>query len=337
MIDIIVGGQGGDEGKGDITRYLAEKGEYSFAAKVGGPNAGHSTYINGKKLSLRTVPTAFTNPKIRLYLPAGAYINADWFLDEIEKNNCKDRIFVDHYTPLITKAQIDEEKANETMQHIGSIQTGLGMCIRDRIMRKEDLKFAKDDERLQNYLVNVAFQINSMLSYGKSGLIEGTQGFKLDLIHSREYPYTTSRSTIASSFAAEAGVGPKEVRDVWVVYKPYVTRSARGPLTCEIDDKQLLEKYHTEGGEVGSVSGRLRRAGKFNFDNAVDANKLNGATKLALTHLDMLEGFDKDLTKLTGEAKEFMKIFSLLEKEYPYPKICLVKTGPLFEDIIDLR
>jgi adenylosuccinate synthase len=338
MIDIIVGGQGGDEGKGDITRYLAEKGEYSFAAKVGGPNAGHSTYVDGKKLSLRTVPCAFTNPLIQLYIPAGSYINPDWFLAEVEKTGCKNRIFVDHYTPLITQAHLEEERANtELMKGIGSVGTGLGMAVRDRVMRKKDLKFAKDDERLSSYCTDIAYLIHLGLKNHENGLIEGTQGFKLDLIHSGEYPFTTSRSTIASSFAGEAGVGPKEVRDVWVIYKPYETRVGPGPLTNEIFDEKLLEKYHTAGGEIGSVSGRLRRAGKFDAYKAVVANRFNGATKLAITHLDMLDGFDKDFTKLTGEAKEFIEIFKNLELTYPYPKLGLIKTGPLFEDIVDLR
>jgi len=338
MIDIIVGGQGGDEGKGDITRYLAEKGEYSFAAKVGGPNAGHSTYVDGVKLGLKTIPCAFTNPNIQLYIPAGAYVNPDWLLAEIEKTGCKNRFHIDHYTPLITKEHYEEERADANlMGGIGSVGTGLGKCIRDRIERKKDLKFAKDDERLKPYLTDVTFIIQHCLKNNENGLIEGTQGFKLSLLHSREYPYTTSRDTTASTFAGEVGVGPKQIRDVWVVYKPYVTRVGPGPLENEIFDPKRLEKYHTIGGEKGTVSGRLRRAGEFDFYKADVANKINSATKLAITHLDMLEGFDKDLTKLTGEAKEFLENFKNLEQMYPFPKLCLIKTGPLFEDIIDLR
>jgi len=344
MIDIIVGGQGGDEGKGDFVRYLADSGKYEFCIKVGAPQAGHSTYVNGVKFGLSSVPCAFTNPKVALYLAAGSYIipfsslpKLPKFLEEVEKTGTIDRIKVDNYCGIITEAHTIEERADANLKGVGTVGTGAGKSLRDRVERKEGYLFAKDIPELKHFLADVASEIQARLEKGEHGLIEGTQGFRLSLLHSREFPDVTARDTTASTFAGEAGIGPTQVRDVYCVFKPYFTRVARGPMINEIKDEEKLKRYWQDGGETGTVSGRKRRIGEFDWEGANLAIKINGTTKLALTHLDMLDGFDKDLEKLTGEAKEFLEKFLELEKIYPYPKLAIVKYGPLPEDIVDLR
>lgn len=338
MVDIIVGGQGGDEGKGKIAAYLAIKDKYDYCVKVGGPNAGHTVFLNGNPIALRSIPAGFVNPKTKLVLPAGSYIIAEWLIDEIKKTNADSRLIIDPNCVVITNQQREEERSNQhLMGSIGSVGTGLGIAIRDRVERKI-IKFAKDCPELKKYIKSVPELLVKEIEKGKKILIEGTQGIKLSLLHG-EYPYTTSRDTTASTFLAETGLGPKYVKDIYLILKPYVSRVGPGPLEKEITDKKLLEKYHVQGREVGSVSKRLRRIGEFEFETAKRAIMINSATRIAVTHFDLI--YNKKFRKLNEikqkDALKFIKILDRLTKIYPYPKISLISIGPNTQDIIDLR
>ena len=168
--------------------------------------------------------------------------------------------------------------------------------------------------------------------------MEGTQGIKLSLLHG-EYPFVTSRDTTASTFLGEAGLGPKSVRDVYVVFKPYITRVGPGPLDHEMTDEKELEVYHTKGHEIGSVSKRLRRIGAFEKRSASRAIMINNCTKIAITHIDMFPGNDrvKKYEDFTTEAKAFLESLKQLSAEvYPHPEIALISTGPDMEDTLVL-
>ena len=161
---------------------------------------------------------------------------------------------------------------------------------------------------------------------------------KLSLLHG-EYPFVTSRDTTASTFLGEAGLGPKSVRDVYVVFKPYITRVGPGPLEKEMTSEEELEVYHTKGHEVGSVSKRLRRVGAFEKRSASRAIMINNATKIAITHIDMFEGNEhiKSYEDFTDEAKAFLESMKALSAEvYPHPELALVSTGPDMEDTLVL-
>ena len=221
------------------------------------------------------------------------------------------------------------------MNKIGSVGTGLGQAVKERIERR-DIKFAKDEPLLKDFIQDVPELLNSCLDKGGHVLLEGTQGIKLSLLHG-EYPFVTSRDTTASTFLGEAGLGPKSVRDVYVVFKPYITRVGPGPLEKEMFDEKELEIYHTKGHEIGSVSKRLRRVGEFEWKSAARALMINNCTKIAITHMDMFDGNDcvKDPAKFTAQAKKFLAdLQALSDKVYPHPKIALISTGPDMEDTL---
>src|SRR3989442_13841591 len=70
---VIVGGQYGSEGKGKVSAFIARQENIDICVRCGGPNSGHSfVYENGKNIVLRQLPTAFTNPRTRLLIPAAA-------------------------------------------------------------------------------------------------------------------------------------------------------------------------------------------------------------------------------------------------------------------------
>lgn len=338
MIDIVCGGQAGDEGKGKIAAYLSYKGNYDYCVRVGGPNAGHTVVCNGKTYTLKNIPSGFLNPKTKLVLGAGAYTKTEWLLKELEVTGTRDRLIIDPYAVLISERQTAAEKdAEHFMAHIGSVGTGLGQAVKDRIERR-DLCFAKDEPLLKEFIQDVPELLNQALDKGQHLLLEGTQGIKLSLLHG-EYPFVTSRDTTASTFLGEAGLGPKSVRDVYVVFKPYITRVGPGPLDNEMTDENELEIYHTKGKEIGSVSKRLRRIGAFEKRSASRAIMINNATKIAITHIDMFEGNDrvKKYEDFTQQAKDFLQSMRELSQQvYPHPEISLISTGPDMEDTLVL-
>lgn len=338
MIDIVCGGQAGDEGKGKISAYLSYKGSYAYCVRVGGPNAGHTVVQNGTSYTLKNIPSGFLNPATKLVLGAGAYTKTEWLLKELEVTGTAERLIIDPHAVLITEEETAREQgAAHFMNHIGSVGTGLGQAVKDRIERR-NVKFAKDEPLLKEFIQDVPELLNKALDRGEDILLEGTQGIKLSLLHG-EYPFVTSRDTTAATFLGEAGLGPKSVRDVYVVFKPYITRVGPGPLAHEMTDEKELEIYHTKGHEIGSVSKRLRRIGAFEKTSASRAIMINNCTKIAITHIDMFAGNDrvKKYEDFTPQAKAFLESLKALSKEvYPHPQIALISTGPDMEDTLVL-
>lgn len=338
MIDIVCGGQAGDEGKGKISSYLSYKGKYSYCVRVGGPNAGHTVVCGGKSYTLKNIPSGFLNPATKLVLGAGAYTKTEWLLKEVELTGTRERLIVDPHAILISDEETAAERnASHFMQHIGSVGTGLGQAVKHRIERRE-VKFAKDEPLLKDFIQDVPTLLNNALDKGEDILLEGTQGIKLSLLHG-EYPFVTSRDTTASTFLGEAGLGPKSVRDVYVVFKPYITRVGPGPLEQELTDETQLEMYHTKGHEIGSVSKRLRRVGAFENTSAARAIMINNCTKIAITHIDMFPGNDrvKKYEDFTPQAKAFLEsLKDLSARTYPHPQLALISTGPDMEDTLVL-
>ncbi len=132
---------------------------------------------------------------------------------------------------------------------------------------------------------------------GQRILFEGAQGTMLDVDHGT-YPFVTSSNTVAGQAAGGAGIGPGALDYVLGITKAYTTRVGSGPfpteLTCEIGQK-LGERGH----EFGTVTGRKRRCGWFDAVMVRQAVKVGGIQGIALTKLDVLDGFD-ELKVCTG-------------------------------------
>src|SRR5204862_3261074 len=95
----------------------------------------------------------------------------------------------------------------------------------------------------------------------EDGLVvfEGAQGAMLDIDHGT-YPFVTSSNTVAGAACAGAGVGPKEIDEVWGIAKAYATRVGSGPFPSELDD-EVGARIREAGGEYGTTTGRPRRCG----------------------------------------------------------------------------
>jgi adenylosuccinate synthase len=124
---------------------------------------------------------------------------------------------------------------------------------------------------------------------GKRILFEGAQAVMLDVDHGT-YPYVTSSNTVAATAASGSGLGPNAVGFVLGIAKAYTTRVGSGPFPTELHDDtgQLLGD---RGREFGTVTGRRRRCGWFDAALVRHAVKVGGIQGIALTKLDILDGF----------------------------------------------
>ena len=328
---VVVGGFFGDEGKGKIISYLAIKDNPSIIVRGGaGPNAGHTIRDGDKVYKVRMLPSGFLNKNARVMIGPGVVVNPDVLLKEIQDFDAQGRSFIDKNCGIIEEKHLTSDSKGELKEKIGSTGSGTGPANADRAMRV--LKLAKDLDSLKPLLVDVPEEINSAISSKQNVLIEGTQGTFLSLWHGT-YPFVTSKDVTASGICADIGLGPKNVDEVIVVFKSYVTRVGTGPLAKEL----TLEEAQNKGwSEFGTVTGRQRRAAEFDFDLARRAIMLNSATQISITKLDVLfpECTGKtSYEEISDEAKSFIKN---IEDKLNTP-VTIIGTGPAINDVIDRR
>tara|TARA_X000000950_G_scaffold206166_1_gene248053 strand:- start:366 stop:1019 length:654 start_codon:yes stop_codon:yes gene_type:complete len=138
-------------------------------------------------------------------------------------------------------------------------------------------------------------------------LFEGAQGVMLDVDHGT-YPYVTSSNTIAGQAATGSGTGPTTIGYVLGITKAYTTRVGSGPFPSELTDS-IGQTLGERGHEFGVVTGRKRRCGWFDAVMVRQAIKTSGITGIALTKLDVLDGFDElrvcDSYELDGEVMDY--------------------------------
>ncbi len=138
-------------------------------------------------------------------------------------------------------------------------------------------------------------------------LFEGAQGVLLDVDHGT-YPFVTSSNTVSGTAASGSGLGPSSTGFVLGIVKAYTTRVGSGPFPTELDDdngQRLGERGH----EFGTVTGRQRRCGWFDAVLVRQSCAISGVTGVALTKLDVLDGFEKVKIctgyKLRGEVMDY--------------------------------
>src|SRR5712671_1020749 len=123
-------------------------------------------------------------------------------------------------------------------------------------MTEEYLMFG---HRLEKYITDTSRLIWDTLDADRVVIFEGAQGALLDIDHGT-YPFVTSSNPVAAAACIGAGVGPKDIDEVWGVAKAYATRVGSGPFPSELDGA-LGEELRARGGEYGTTTGRARRTG----------------------------------------------------------------------------
>ena len=146
-------------------------------------------------------------------------------------------------------------------------------------------------QKLISYIHDTSVELYNAHKAGKSILFEGAQGISLDVDHG-VYPYTTSSNTAAGHISTGTGVSFRDIKRIVGVTKAYLSRVGESPLPSEIHGKEA-KMLRDKGGEYGTTTGRPRRVGWIDLVQVRQAVRVNGLTEIALTKLDILNGFDK--------------------------------------------
>lgn len=186
----------------------------------------------------------------------------------------------------------DEEtldmRLDRLLAHHDALRKGLGAEPIDRAaLRAQLLEIAP---RLLPYARPVWQELNDARRAGRRILFEGAQGALLD-IDFGTYPYVTSSTTMSGMAASGTGMGPGAIGYVLGIVKAYTTRVGSGPFPTELEDadgQRLGERGH----EFGTVTGRKRRCGWFDAVLVRQTCAISGAHGIALTKLDVLDGFE---------------------------------------------
>ena len=139
-------------------------------------------------------------------------------------------------------------------------------------------------------LIDSEHVINHLLQEGKSVLAEGAQGTMLD-VDFGSYPFVTSSNTICAGACTGLGVAPRNIGEVYGIFKAYCTRVGAGPFPTELFD-ETGEKMCNLGREFGSVTGRKRRCGWIDLVALRYAVMLNGVSQLIMMKSDVLDSFE---------------------------------------------
>lgn len=294
LVDVVVGGQYGSEGKGNIAYYLAP--EYDVLVRVGGPNAGHKVRHNGEVLTHRSIPSgALANPSASLVIGPGAVVNHATLMQELKSTRVDtSRLKIDPQAMVISPEDVDAERALRVA--IQSTAQGAGAAAARRILGRADaeLRLVRDSPEFAPFVSPTAELLESAFAQDKRVLVEGTQGTGLSLYHGH-YPYVTSRDTTVAGTLAEAGIGPRRVRRTIMVVRSYPIRvnGASGPIGGGRELK--WEEIEARSGadnvgatELSSVTQQLRRVAEFDWSLLRRSAELNSATDIALTFADYI-------------------------------------------------
>jgi len=279
--DIIVGLAWGDEGKGKISSAMAR--DYDMVCRWnGGPNAGHTVYLDDKKYKTHIIPSGVFHGKKSIIGP-NCVVNVEKFLGEIEglKRDGFDTSLVKIHpnTHIITKEHVKYD-LEFLKPKLGTTGVGIAPCYADKANRVGIQAKTLPNGELNEFLWNGKLE-------GKI-LCEGAQSIWLDINYG-DYPYVTSSETFPHN-ACSLGFSPKKIRNIIGVTKIYDTKSGVDPLFPEtLWDDPALDKLITLGAEFGSTTGRKRIVNWLNFGKLIESINLSGATQIIVNKCDVLQ------------------------------------------------
>lgn len=331
-VDVVLGLQWGDEGKGKVVDVLA--GGYSVVARFqGGPNAGHTLYHQGQKVVLHQVPSGIFHEGVYCLVGDGVVLDPEVLWREVEGLRAlgiaaEERLVISQRAHLILPVHRWLEEVSAEGEKIGTTRRGIGPAYADRYARRgipvawvDRSDFEEAVQTLTHYHAarfaaepppfSEAFwagiallrrlprvEVWEWLPQFDLVLAEGSQGTLLD-VFAGTYPYVTSSHTTVAGVLAGLAVPAQAIREVYGVTKAYATRVGEGPFPTEIHG-EWARWLQEKGGERGSTTGRLRRCGWLDLVALRYAIRLNGVTRLALTKADVLCGLPEVYVRVGG-------------------------------------
>ena len=370
-VDVLLGLQWGDEGKGKVVDYLAPK--YQVVARFqGGPNAGHTLEFDNIKHVLHQIPSGIFRQDIINVIGNGVVLDPIVFKKEIESLSgfhldLTKNLYISKKAQIILPshrlldAALEKAKGKDK---IGSTLKGIGPAYQDKIgrhgLRVGDVlspnfeekyhKLVDEHRRKLSYfgevnlseetekefleavallksfkIVDSEYLINQQIKDQVTVLAEGAQGSLLD-VDFGSYPFVTSSTTIASGACTGLGVAPRNIGNVYGIFKAYCTRVGSGPFPTELHDDvgELLRK---KGNEFGATTGRPRRCGWLDLPALKYATMINGATELFMMKADVLNEFEEIKVCTHYELED-----GSITDQMPY-EICDQTVKPVYESI----
>ncbi len=198
------------------------------------------------------------------------------------------------------------EKVENLLVHHNALRRGMDLAPLDGAVLVDQLK--EIAPKVIPFIAPVWKILDNARRAGDRILFEGAQGTLLDIDHGT-YPFVTSSNTIAGQAAVGSGIGPSALSHVLGITKAYTTRVGEGPFPTE-QDNEVGQRLGERGHEFGTVTGRKRRCGWFDAVLVRQAAITGGIDGIALTKLDVLDGFDEIKIcvgyELNGEAIDYL-------------------------------
>ena len=226
----------------------------------------------------------------------------------------------------------DEEHLKEKLASVCATKNVLLEHLYHKPLLNVDELFAELMEykkMVEPYVCDVSLYLWNALKEGKEVLLEGQLGSLKDPDHGI-YPMVTSSSTLAGYGAVGAGLPPYEIKQIVTVCKAYSSAVGAGAFVSEIfgDEADELRRRGGDGGEFGATTGRPRRMGWFDCVASKYGCRLQGATDVAFTVLDVL-GYLDEIPVCTG-----YEIDGKVTTEFPTTTL-LEKAKPVLETLRD--
>lgn len=351
LVDVLIGGQYGSEGKGNIVHYLAP--EYDVLVRVGGPNAGHKVFRPGESpYTFHQLPSgALANRDATLVIGAGAVINLEHLLREIGELDVNfNKLIIDPQAMIIDKTVDIPWETEYLKSAIGSTAQGVGAATARKILyRRTDsnVLLAKDVPELKHYIKDSVEFFASCLSNRRKIMLEGTQGTSLSLHHGF-YPHVTSRVTSATGCLAEAGLSARHVRRVVMVCRTYPIRvgdtdtgNTSGFMSREISVEEISRRSRIpleelKKTETTSPTHRPRRIAEFDWAQLRRSLLLNGPTDIALTFADYFGIENRKAYRYEQLNAETLRFVEETEKVSGIP-VSMISTAFNERNVIDRR
>ena len=331
--DIVLGCSFGDEGKGKVVYDLLKKGSYDLCVRFNGSgNAGHTVYEGDVKYVVHQLPVGILVPNMYNLISSDCLIDIARLKSEINELQEKGvditgRLFISKACHMITPDAIEYDKQNNL---VGTTGSGIGPTFSKKMLRI--------GSRAENYVeqfTDLGIEIVDMRKFWFSDfvknairdvLLEGAQGFELDINWTNTYPYCTS-STCTLAGAVNTGIPLKSIRNIYGVAKAYDTYVGTYNFQPEKYNKEL-NLIGDLGNEYGSTTGRRRQCNFLNLSALIESLILNNCTQCIINKVDILN--NASIYKLYYE-NELFDFNGLIEMQsFICDKLKFLKNGVIF-------
>ncbi len=333
IIDIVLGCSFGDEGKGKVVYDLLLKNYYNLCIRFNGSgNAGHTIYKDDLKLVVHQLPVGVLVPNVYNLISSDCLIDISRLKTEIHELkqqgiDIQGRLFISKSCHIITPECIEYDRQHNL---IGTTGSGIGPTFSKKMLRT-GIRADSFIEELTSLGITVVdmrkFWFSDFVkNHIQTVLLEGAQGFELDINWTNNYPYCTS-STCTLGGAINTGIPLHKIRNIFGISKAYDTYVG----TLKFQPEQYEHELNTIGDlgkEYGATTGRRRQCNFLNLDSLIESLQINNCNKCIINKLDILE--QANIFKLYHN-NSLISFDNVLDfQSFIYNKLSFLPNPPIF-------